>query len=108
MGGNQILSKAGVTILSGVYGNRGVDLDTLTNGGAANILAHENVLQRMGGPGGMPESLWPTKPYSGRMYSMYLNDAGIQVLYQPAAHTDGDSIVFSGKPMWSSSATSLT
>jgi cyclase len=25
---------------------------------------------------------------------MYLNDEGIEVLHQPAAHTDGDSIVF--------------
>ena len=29
-----------------------------------------------------------------RMYSMYLNGEGIQVLYQPAAHTDGDTVVF--------------
>ena len=28
------------------------------------------------------------------MYSMYLNGEGIQVIHQPAAHTDGDTIVF--------------
>jgi glyoxylase-like metal-dependent hydrolase (beta-lactamase superfamily II) len=28
------------------------------------------------------------------MYSMYLNGEGIQVIHMPAAHTDGDTIVF--------------
>jgi cyclase len=28
------------------------------------------------------------------VYSMYLNGEGIQVIHQPAAHTDGDVIVF--------------
>ena len=28
------------------------------------------------------------------MYSMYLNGEGIQIIHQPAAHTDGDVIVF--------------
>jgi hypothetical protein len=27
------------------------------------------------------------------MYSMYLNGEGIQIIHQPAAHTDGDVIV---------------
>jgi glyoxylase-like metal-dependent hydrolase (beta-lactamase superfamily II) len=98
VGGNQKLSKAGATVLSGAIGQRGIDEDTLTNGGAASILAHENVLQRMSGPNGAPEALWPTKVYTGQAYSMYLNDAGIQVLYQPAAHSDGDSIVFFRQP----------
>ena len=37
---------------------------------------------------------WPTETFDyGRKY-MYLNGEGIEVLQQPAAHTDGDSIVF--------------
>lgn len=94
VGGNAKLSKAGATVLSGAIGQRGIDEDTLTNGGAASVLAHENVLQRLSSSPSAPEALWPSKVYAGRAYSMYLNDAGIQVLHQPAAHTDGDSIVF--------------
>jgi glyoxylase-like metal-dependent hydrolase (beta-lactamase superfamily II) len=41
-----------------------------------------------------PFASWPTKTYSGRSYPMYLNGDGIQVLHTPAAHSDGDSIVF--------------
>ena len=94
VGGNAKLSKAGATVLSGAVGQRGIDEDTLTNGGAASVLAHENVLQRLSSSPQMAEALWPSKVYSGHGYSMYLNDAGIQVLYQPAAHSDSDSIVF--------------
>jgi glyoxylase-like metal-dependent hydrolase (beta-lactamase superfamily II) len=65
----------------------------ITNGGAASILSHENVLQRMSESGGLPDSLWPTKTYSGNLYSMSLNDDGIQIFYEPAAHSDGDSAV---------------
>jgi len=98
VGGNQKLSKAGLTVLSGAVGQRGIDEATVTNGGAASVLAHENVLQRMSQSGGPPEGLWPSKAYSGQFYSMYLNDVGIQVLYEPAAHSDGDSIVFFRQP----------
>jgi len=98
VGGNARLSKAGQTVLGGLAGNPGVSEDVITNGGAASVLAHESVLTRMSAPTGskapFPDSLWPTKTYSGRGYSMYLNGEGVQVLYQPAAHTDGDSIVF--------------
>ena len=94
-GGNEKLSKAGTTIL-GNPGSSGVSEDVFTNGGAASVLAHENVLASMSAPGRQPPlplSLWPTKTYS-RSYSMYLNGDGIQVLHMPAAHSDGDSVVF--------------
>ena len=41
-----------------------------------------------------PIGIWPTETYISRIKSMYLNDEGIQVIHQPAAHSDGDSIVF--------------
>jgi cyclase len=99
VGGNAKLSKAGATILSGAVGQVGVTEDVISNGGAASVLAHENVLIRMSAPTGkvapFPEELWPSKTYSfKRGYSMYLNGEGIQVLHLPDAHTDGDSIVF--------------
>ncbi len=94
VGGNSKLSKAGVSVLSGSVGNPGITEDMINNGGAASILAHENVLTRMSSRDLFPTSAWPTKTFSAKSYSMYLNGEGIQVLYQPTAHTDGDSIVF--------------
>jgi len=95
VGGNEKLSKAGQTIL-GNPGSSGFTEDVYTNGGAASVLAHENVLTRMSAlkSPSAPSALWPTKTYSGKGYSMYLNGDGIQVLHAPAAHSDGDSIVF--------------
>jgi glyoxylase-like metal-dependent hydrolase (beta-lactamase superfamily II) len=96
-GGNERLSRAGTTILGSV-GSAGVSVDAYTNGGAASVLAHENVLARMSAsaPDGrsVAPALWPTKTYSGKSYSMTLNGDGIQVLHAPAAHSDGDSVVF--------------
>ncbi len=99
VGGNAKLSKAGVTILAGAVGQSGVTEEVINNGGIASVLAHENVLIRMSAPTGQvapfPEEMWPSKTYAFvRGYSMYLNGEGIQVLHVPAAHTDGDSIVF--------------
>jgi glyoxylase-like metal-dependent hydrolase (beta-lactamase superfamily II) len=99
VGGNETLSRAGLSILPGaVAAGAGLSDDLLSNSGAASILAHENVLARMtasaGQPSAVPNTLWPTKTFAYRMYSMYLNGEGIQVIHQPAAHTDGDTIVF--------------
>jgi len=99
VGGNEKLAKSGLTILAGaVAAGAGLGDDLITNAGAASVLAHENVLTRMSAPTGQqslaPFALWPTKTFAFRLYSMYLNGEGIQVIHQPAAHTDGDTIVF--------------
>lgn len=99
VGGNEKLSKAGLSILPGaVAAGAGLSDDLVSNSGAASVLAHENVLSRMSASAGQqsafPFALWPTKTFAYRMYSMYLNGEGIQVIHQPAAHTDGDTIVF--------------
>jgi len=92
-GGNDTLSKAGQTIL-GFQGSSGVSEELFTNGGAASVLAHENVLARMSrAQPSIPSALWPTKTHGGGSYPMYLNGDGIQVLQMPAAHSDGDSAV---------------
>jgi glyoxylase-like metal-dependent hydrolase (beta-lactamase superfamily II) len=98
-GGNGKLAKAGLTILAGaIAAGAGLTDDLVTNSGGASVLAHENVLRRMSAPTGeeppAPFALWPTKTFAFRLYSMYLNGEGIQVIHQPAAHTDGDTIVF--------------
>jgi glyoxylase-like metal-dependent hydrolase (beta-lactamase superfamily II) len=98
VGGNEALAKAGLSILPGaVAAGAGLSDDLVSNAGRASVLAHENVLARMTastGPQAVPFPLWPTKTFAFRMYSMYLNGEGIQVIHQPAAHTDGDTIVF--------------
>jgi glyoxylase-like metal-dependent hydrolase (beta-lactamase superfamily II) len=89
VGGNQRLASEGATINPNAF-----------NAGAENaaVVAHENVLNRMSAPTGQesafPIGTWPTETYIARIKSMYLNDEGIQVMHQPAAHSDGDSIVF--------------
>jgi glyoxylase-like metal-dependent hydrolase (beta-lactamase superfamily II) len=99
VGGNYNLARAGQSILPGaVAAGAGLGDALLSNEGGASVLAHENVLTRMSAPTGQqspfPAALWPTKTFAFRMYSMYLNGEGIQVIHQPAAHTDGDTIVF--------------
>jgi len=99
VGGNDALARAGLSILPGALAaGAGLGDELLTNSGGASVFAHENVLTRMtasaGRPQAVPSSLWPTKTFAYNRYSMYLNGEGIQVIHQPAAHTDGDTIVF--------------
>ena len=98
-GGNEKLARAGLSILPGaVVAGAGLGDDVVSNFGRASVLAHENVLGRMSAPTGrqspVASGLWPTKTFDYHQYSMYLNGEGIQVIHQPAAHTDGDTIVF--------------
>jgi glyoxylase-like metal-dependent hydrolase (beta-lactamase superfamily II) len=98
VGGNERLARAGLSILPGaVAAGAGLSDDLVSNSGRASVLAHENVLARMTdatGPQALPFAFWPTKTFAFRQYSMYLNGEGIQVIHMPAAHTDGDTIVF--------------
>jgi cyclase len=95
--GNGKLAKAGLTIFSNPLGNSEM-LKAMTNGGAAAILAHDSILRRMSAPTGKP-ALFPAEDlpteafYTNRKY-LRLNNEAIEVLYQPAAHSDADSFVF--------------
>jgi glyoxylase-like metal-dependent hydrolase (beta-lactamase superfamily II) len=95
VGGNAILAEAGQTLFTG-GGGAGVGANFL--GGAASILAAEQVLTRMSAPTGrtapFPVGAWPTETFSQPRKYMYLNGEGIEVLHQPSAHSDGDAIVF--------------
>ena len=95
--GNANLAKAGVTIFTNALGNVNF-ANAMTNGGGASILAHESILKRMSAPTGktsdFPVETWPTEAfYTGRK-TLRMNDEGLEVLYQPAAHSDSDSFVF--------------
>ena len=91
-GGNDAVRRAGVTITgANVAGN----LTDATAGAA--IIAHENVLNRMSAPTGQkaiaPFGAWPTITYVTGQNELYFNDEPIEARWQPAAHTDGDSLV---------------
>jgi glyoxylase-like metal-dependent hydrolase (beta-lactamase superfamily II) len=62
------------------------------------LLAAEGVLRRMSAPTGQtapfPAGAWPTETFHQRRSYMRLNGEGIETLWQPAAHSDGDSLVF--------------
>lgn len=59
------------------------------------ILAHQKVLDRMSAAGsGRPDTAWPTDTYLGDEKELYFNGEGVQMFHIPAAHTDGDSIVY--------------
>jgi glyoxylase-like metal-dependent hydrolase (beta-lactamase superfamily II) len=95
VGGNAAVAKAGQTLFT-QGGGPGIGADFL--GGGASILSVEQVLARMSGPSGQPSpfpvSAWPTETFNQPRKYMYLNGEGIEVFHQPAAHTDGDAIVF--------------
>lgn len=96
VGGNDDVSKAGQSIIpTGGLNEIGAA------GGRAPILAEEHVQSRMSAPTGeqapFPVGGWPTVTFSADLMEtqkdLYLNGQAIQTLYQPAAHTDGDSLV---------------
>ena len=97
VGGNEPLSAAGQSIIpTGGLNEIGAF------GGRAPLPAEEQVLARMGAPHGQeaafPSGALPTHTYSSALQEnqkdVYLNGQAVQVIYQPAAHTDGDSVVF--------------
>jgi cyclase len=100
VGANEKLARAGQSLF--VAGNGGpgggTAADAISNGGGASIIATESVYSTMsetvGDHSRFPTVAWPTETYAQGQKALYLNNEGIQVLYQPAAHTEGDSIVF--------------
>jgi cyclase len=97
VGGNARLAKAGQTIFINALGNTNL-ANSMTNGGAASILAHESILRRMSAPTGETAAFavesWPTEAFPEKRRYLRMNDEAIEVLYQPAAHSDADSFVF--------------
>ena len=95
-GGNQKLRLAGQTFAGGNVAQAINDAER----GAA-ILAHEKVLVRMSAPSAgdsmtPPFDALPTDTYytDGMKLSHFFNGEGVQLLHQPAAHTDGDTLVY--------------
>jgi glyoxylase-like metal-dependent hydrolase (beta-lactamase superfamily II) len=93
-GGNSRVAGAGSQLVAGNFSRE------LGEAGAksAFIVAHEHVLETMSAPTGTraptPFSAWPTDTFFQAEKDLYFNGEGIQLLYQPAAHTNGDILVF--------------
>ena len=93
-GGNEKLSAAGATITGGNAAGSIRDA-----GRGAAIIAHEEVLNRMSAPdGNQPPASFralPTDTYHTKRLNLshFFNGEGVQIISEPLAHTDGDSIV---------------
>jgi cyclase len=91
-GGNENLRLAGSTVTGGNM------LGAIRDSGVgAQVISHENVLFRLSSATGdqaVPSGGWPTNTYFGSKKQMFYNGEGIEIIHLPAAHTDGDSIVY--------------
>lgn len=95
VGGNLKLRDAGGTYSGGNVAGQLGDLSTY----GSKIIGHENVQTRMLSPGEgkapFPDRAVPTDTYYGAQMKMdaFFNGEGIVIYHQPAAVSDGDSIV---------------
>jgi cyclase len=90
VGANELLAASGAGI-----GNRAVTTVGAGQLGRPEIVAHELVLIRMSSAGeGAPVALRPTATFSSEEKVLFVNGEGIQIVHQPTAHSDGDSLVF--------------
>ncbi len=94
-GGNVKLRAAGRTFTGGNVAGNIADA-----GEGAAILAHENVQVRLltppAGQAPAPADALPTDTYytDTMKLSHFFNGEGVQLIHVPAAHTDGDSLVY--------------
>jgi glyoxylase-like metal-dependent hydrolase (beta-lactamase superfamily II) len=93
VGGNERIGASGAPI-----SGRGVAVVGAGTAARAEIIAHEETLNRMSAPAGSqaptPVAAWPTSTFSGLHKEFFYNGEGIQIVHVPTAHTDGDSVVF--------------
>jgi len=91
VGGNEKLSRAGYTIFTNALGG---GANALPNGGGASILSHDSVLRVMStGKSPYPSGAWPNEAFFTPRKAIRMNDEGIEIFYEPAAHSSADSFV---------------
>lgn len=90
IGGNEKLHNAGRRLPFEIVAGEG-----------PMVVAHEKVLTRMSAPTGQvamaPEKAWPNETYHvdyKKLAAEYRGGEQIELIYMPAAHSDGDSIVW--------------
>ena len=89
--GNAKISRAGAPVIGGNLGAVALD-----NG--ATIVAHENVLRAMSegaeGKADTNADKLPTTTFFQGQKEIFFNEEPVIVMFEPAAHTNGDSMVF--------------
>jgi glyoxylase-like metal-dependent hydrolase (beta-lactamase superfamily II) len=94
-GGNESLSNAGRNVSAGIGGQGGREPARLEG---APVIAHEQVLHRMSGlkgePQRMPFGVWPHDTFYTNRKQIYFGGEVVEMLHMPAAHTDGDLVVW--------------
>jgi glyoxylase-like metal-dependent hydrolase (beta-lactamase superfamily II) len=107
IGGNDRIAAAGRNFATPAPNLAGVGAARAGGGGGggnglrptgAQIYAHEGALQRLSAPSGqaspVPVALWPTDTFFTMKKTLSFNGEGIELLHQPAAHSDGDIMVW--------------
>ena len=93
-GGNEKLVEAGTGLRGTEFGGIAGNVE------GAPVIAHENALNRMSAPAGrqapVPQAAQPTMTYFDDLLKLpqYFNGEAVIVYYEPAANTDGDSVVY--------------
>jgi glyoxylase-like metal-dependent hydrolase (beta-lactamase superfamily II) len=90
-GGNAVINEAGESIVAGNFAAQ------VGQGaaGQATVYAHENVLTRMAELKPAPPFIaLPTNTFFTEEKDFFFNGEPVQLLHEPAAHTDGDVVVF--------------
>jgi len=76
----------------------GVTFPPVGTSPSATIITFETILKRMSekGPDEAPSGSLPTDTYRSASYKLseFFNGEGVMMYHEPAAHTDGDSIVY--------------
>jgi cyclase len=94
-GGNAAFWKVGSTIADNNFLSDNAGSSVMPG---AKIIAHVNVLNRMVSPDGnepaAPDEAWPVDTYSIKQKKLFLNGEAVVLYHEPAAHTDGDSVIF--------------
>lgn len=92
-GGNEVIRKAGETIMGGNVAN-----DDIRGQQGATVIANENAQLHMIEPdargNSVPQALWPTETINGDQYDLYFNGEAVQLFHPHDAHTDGDLMVY--------------
>jgi cyclase len=92
VGGNEKIFLAGSTVTGG-----NVTGDIQDAGVGATIIAHEAVLNRLSSSSGnqaMAAKAWPSDTYFTKEKKLFFNGEAVLLSHIPAAHTDGDTMVY--------------
>jgi len=100
VGGNAKVSKAGRNITSFAVRSAPNLANAFADIDLARVISHETVLTRMSAPAAgsktsaFPTEIWPAETWNDKRRALYFNNEGVEIIHQPNAHTDSDSIVF--------------